>query len=127
MHAEIDKTQPPSTRGGSYWTESQRPLVSLAFILPLLVIYEGGVLALGPQAVRNGAAEWMRWLLGFVGFGQDFLLPLLTISLLLAWHHVSHDRWRVSPPVLYGMYLESSLLGLLLVGIGYVRRSLLEW
>jgi hypothetical protein len=131
MHAEIDKPQPRSTRGGNYWTESKRPLVSLAFILPLLVIYEVGVLALGPRAVHNGADVWMRRLLDFVGFGQYFLLPLLTVSLLLAWHHVSHDRWRVSPTVLYGMCLESSLLGLLLVGIayahGYVQRSLLEW
>jgi hypothetical protein len=127
MHAEIDKTQPGSTQSGNYWTESKRPLVSLIFILPLLVIYEGGVLALGPKAVHNGADVWMRRLLDFVGFGQYFFLPLLTVSLLLAWHHVSHDRWRVSRNVLYGMCLESSLLGLLLVGIGYVQRSLLEW
>src|SRR3990170_3082495 len=46
-----------------YWRESQRPLVSLAFVLPLLVVYEGGVLWLGPAAMRNGADVWLRQLL----------------------------------------------------------------
>ena len=38
-----------------YWRQTRRPLASLAFILPLLVLYEGGVVLLGSQAVRNGA------------------------------------------------------------------------
>ena len=37
-----------------YLRESRRPLASLAFVVPLLVLYEGGVVILGEQAVRNG-------------------------------------------------------------------------
>ena len=73
-----------------YLEQSRRPLVSLAFIVPLLATYEGGVIYLGPAALRNGADIWLRHLLGLVGFGQYFLLPALTVGLLLAWHHMTH-------------------------------------
>ncbi len=106
-----------------YLYQSRRPLVSLAFVLPLLALYEGGVLYMGPAAMRNGADVWLRRLLDQLGFGQYFLLPLLTIGLLLAWHHTTHERWRLSREVLLGMYVESSLLAIVLLGIGYVQRS----
>src|SRR5437868_2828088 len=43
---------------GYYWQQSRRPLGCLAFVAPLLVLYEGGVLGLGSQAMRNGADVW---------------------------------------------------------------------
>lgn len=104
-----------------YLRQSSRPLVSLAFVLPLLVLYEGGVVVLGPQAVRNGADVWLRQLLDLTGFGQYFLLPALTIGLLLAWHHVTHDRWQVSAAVVYVMFAECALLGIALMGLGRVQ------
>ena len=55
-----------------YWVESRRPLASLVFIAPLLIVYEVGVLLLG---VQNGADAFMRRLLDLLGFGQHFLLP----------------------------------------------------
>ena len=48
-----------------YWTQSRRPLAALAFVLPLLVLYEGGVVILGRQAVRNGADVWLRQFLDY--------------------------------------------------------------
>ena len=107
-----------------YLRQSRRPLVSLAFVLPLLALYEGGVLWLGPAAMRNGADVWLRRLLDQLGFGQYFLLPVLTVSLLLAWHHITHDRWRLPREVVLGMYVETSLLAVVLLGIGYLQRSL---
>src|SRR5262245_22299143 len=53
---------------GDYWQQSRRPLVSLAFVVPLLLIYEAGILWLGPQAMRNGADVWLRQLLDLLGF-----------------------------------------------------------
>jgi hypothetical protein len=103
--------------------QSSRPLVSLAFVLPLLALYEGGVLVLGPQAVRNGADVWLRQLLDWSGFGQYFLLPVLTIGLLLAWHHVTRERWQVSAAVVYVMFAECALLGLVLVGLGRLQAA----
>jgi len=107
-----------------YLEQSRRPLVSLAFIVPLLATYEGGVIYLGPAALRNGADVWLRHFLGLVGFGQYFLLPALTVGLLLAWHHTTHQRWRLPREIVLGMYLESTVLAFGLLGLGYLERNL---
>jgi hypothetical protein len=101
-----------------YWRQSRRPLAALAFVLPLLMLYEGGVVLLGPQAVRNGADVWLRQVLDLFGFGQYFLLPAATLGLLLAWHHITRDRWQLSAAVVYVMFAECAVLGLLLMGMG---------
>jgi hypothetical protein len=97
-----------------YWRLSRQPLASLAFIAPLLVAYEFGVLVLDENAARNGADVWLRQLLDLIGFGQYFLLPALTVSILVGWHHATRQPWRVSPSVLYGMAAECFVLTFLL-------------
>lgn len=127
MNAVLKSQASPLARsGGAYWKETRRPLVSLAFVLPLLALYEGGILVLGPAAVRNGADVWLRHLLDLVGLGSYWLLPLLTVAVLLAWHHTTHKPWKVSAGVLYGMLLESALLGFLLMLVAHVQGSLLH-
>jgi len=111
---------PPET----YWALSRTPLTSLAFTLPLVLAYEGGVLLLGRGSPRNGADVWLRQLLDALGFGGYFLLPLLTIVGLLAWHHVEHDRWRFSPAVLAGMCLECMILAAVLVSLARLQSRL---
>ena len=106
----------------SYWRESSRPLPSLMFVAPMILVYELGTVILGAEAPRNGADVWLRSLLGQIGLAQHFLLPLLTCGLLLAWHH---ERWAVSWPVVSGMLIESSLLGLLLLLLANGMASLL--
>ena len=101
-------------RWNAYWRESTKPLASLVFVAPLLLAYEIGVLWLGGDAVRNGADQWLRQLLQLGGLGR-LLLPLLTCGILLAWHHLRHERWRLEPFVCSGMCLESIALGLLLL------------
>jgi hypothetical protein len=123
---------PPAGRESSGWwplspeylEQSRRPLVSLAFIVPLLATYEGGVIYLGPAALRNGADVWLRHFLGLVGFGQYFLLPTLTVGLLLAWHHTAHQQWRLPREIVLGMYMESTVLAFGLLGLGYLERNL---
>ncbi|HEX4142478.1 MAG TPA: CPBP family intramembrane glutamic endopeptidase [Pirellulales bacterium] len=107
-----------------YLEQSRRPLVSLAFIVPLLATYEGGVIYLGPAALRNGADVWLRHFLGLAGFGQYFLLPVLTVGVLLAWHHMTHQRWRLPREIVLGMYCESAVLAFGLLGLGYLERHL---
>lgn len=126
MIAELSRNEIPLSGWlGGYWRQSRRPLASLVFVLPLLALYEGGLLLLGPTAVRNGADVWLRGLLDWIGLGGYFLLPLLTIAVLLAWHHMTRDRWTVGASVLYGMLLESVLLGLVLLMVAYVQGALL--
>jgi len=109
----------------NYWRQARLPLTSLAFVSPLLVVYELGMLLAGPQALRNGADVWLRQLLDVLGLSQYLLLPALTAGILLAWHHTTGERWRVSPPVLYGMAAESLVLAVCLVGIARAQSSLL--
>lgn len=104
-----------------YWRESRRPLASLAMVLPLLLLYEGGVVVLGEQAVRNGADVWLRQFLDQLGLSQYFLLPALTIGLLLAWHHTTHDRWKLSAGVVYVMGAECAVLGFVLLVVGRLQ------
>ncbi len=126
MNTGLSYKSPLAENLGAYWHQSRRPLASMAFILPLLALYEGGVLVLGPSAVRNGADVWLRQLLDFVGLTSYFLLPVLTMALLLAWHHTTRDRWRLSVGVLYGMLLESALLGFMLLLLAHMQGSLLQ-
>lgn len=90
----------------SYWKQSRRPLASLMLLTPMLATYEVGVLALGRFAERNGADVWLRWTLDTFGFGQYFLLPALTVSLLVAWQYASRQRWDVPALVVVGMLAE---------------------
>jgi Type II CAAX prenyl endopeptidase Rce1-like len=111
------------TYRGDYWQQSRRPLASLAFVAPLLLVYEAGILWLGPQAMRNGADVWLRQFLDLLGFSQYFLLPLLTVSLLAGWHHVTREPWRVSPKVLYAKLTECLVLAVTLVIIARVQAN----
>ena len=106
---------PAASTASGYWRESARPLASLAFIAPLLIAYEAGVLWLGEAAIRNAADVWLRRLLDRFGFTQYFLLPAVACGGLLAWQHVTRQPWRLSWSVLYGMLLESLVFGFALV------------
>ena len=108
----------------TYWSLSRTPLTSLMFTLPLVLAYEGGVLWLGRGSPRNGADVWLRQLLDGLGFGSYFLLPVLMVLGLLAWHHIEHDRWRFSPVVLAGMVVECLLWAGVLVGLARLQHQL---
>jgi membrane protease YdiL (CAAX protease family) len=112
---------PLRRRAERYWVESRRPLASLAFIAPLLVIYEVGVLLLGPQ---NGAEQFMRRVLNLLGFGQHLLLPLLTICILLGWQYLSRQPWQLSGGVIWAMAVESLGLGVCLWVISFLQRAI---
>lgn len=112
-----------SRPAAGYWVDSQRPLASLIFLLPLLTTYEWGVRwfnATHFAAVRNGADTWMQtWLLQ-VGVNRPWVLPALIIAVLCVWHLVRRYPWRVSLDTLIGMFSESLLGAILLLVIGQV-------
>lgn len=97
-----------------YFEASRQPLASLVFVAPLLAVYEAGVLWLGVKAVRNGADVWLRNLLDTLDLDQYFLLPGLTVFLLLAWHYTTRRPWRIDRSVLPGMLVECVLLAIIL-------------
>lgn len=127
MPSKITPTVSPWRRAAlEYWQQSQRPLAALALVLPLLIVYEAGVILLGNQAVRNGADVWLRQILDLLGLGHYLLLPLLTLAVLLAWHYVRRDPWKISGTVPLVMFAESAVWGLLLMGLGRLQATLVS-
>ncbi|GAA4430010.1 CPBP family intramembrane glutamic endopeptidase [Bremerella cremea] len=110
----------------NYWQATSRPLTSLVFVLPMLAIYEAGILLLGPGAIRNGVDVWLRQFLELLGLGQYFLLPVLTIGILLAWHHLKHYPWQLRPTNLPLMAAESMVLGLFLLCLAHFQASVMQ-
>lgn len=123
MEHNVATSEPARSSLKEYTIESSKPFVSLVFVAPLLAVYELGIVLLGPHALRNGADTWLRHLLESLGFGQYFLLPLLTCGILLAWHHTRHDRWSLQGGVLSTMILESMLYALILFGLAHLQRA----
>jgi membrane protease YdiL (CAAX protease family) len=120
----IPVEQPPSGQlAEGYWAESQRPLASLVFVMPLLIVYEVGVTLLGAR--QNGADAVLRRMLEMLGFGQHFLLPTLLVCILLVWHYLTHEPWRLSGGVLSGMAVESVFLAVCLRMISFLQYSLI--
>ena len=123
MTSEAPHHVPVARFAEQYWAQSRRPLASLVFITPLLITYELGVLVFG---VQNGADAWMRRLLDLVGFGQHFLLPILTVCCLLAWHYLTREPWRLSRGLLWGMAVECVLLALCLRMLFQLQSAFLQ-
>jgi len=119
----LTREQTAALRCGArrYCEQSKRPLASLCFVLPLLLCYELGVLLLGEHGIRNGVDTWLRGWLTSVGFEHYFLLPLLTIAALLAWHYTTRACWTFRASVLWWMLLESVVFAGLLFGIACLQ------
>lgn len=99
-----------------------QPLHILCFLLPLLIAYEiGSVMYLtDPEsgvvdtvAARSAVATF------FENFGVVGLhLPAVTlVVVLLIWHILKKDPWRIHPPVLGAMLVESALWTLPLIAL----------
>jgi len=107
----------------SYWLSTRRPLPCLAFIAPILLAYEFGVIWLGGDSAeryRTGADAWMRHGLAELGLTDHWFLPLILAVALLLWHVMGERGWRFRPSALVGMGLESLVLAVGLVGLSRV-------
>jgi len=101
-------------QSAAYQVETRRPIMCLAFVLPLLLFYEIGSILLGHQSLRSGIDQWFHQPLHQLGMGGIVVLPLVTIAVLLTWHHQRNDHWRIRPKVLLGMFSEAMGLGLIM-------------
>ncbi len=104
-----------------YWHTAKRPLQILVFLLPLIVAYEI-CLAL----ILRLDVEAHRWLqqsfaqLGVAPTGGLFLGGIAIIVVLIVWHLLIKDQWRVDPVVLVLMGVESLFLAVPLLVISHV-------
>ncbi len=110
---------------GDYLQATRHPWPCLLFLLPFLAAYELGVQHLGggqPEALRNGADNWLRLGLGAAGLRQPFWPPALFLAVLLLWNYRRRDDRPGDPVgVLSGMAIESIAFAL---GLWAVSRGL---
>ena len=102
---------PKSARAGRLFTDPQvsRPLPSLIVLSPLLAFYAFGLIWARPDlAVR--ADILVRQAIAPLGLTGVLAPTWLVIGVLLAWHLVRRDPWRVSGKVLGLMAAETALL-----------------
>jgi hypothetical protein len=112
-------------QSSSYLGATRHPFPCLLFVLPLLMAYEVGVIALGgatPETVRNGADHWMRTALDGIGVRAVWLPPSLLALAFVIWSWIAWDkRPQDLVGVLCGMILESIAFAL---GLWAVSRAL---
>lgn len=80
----------------------QRPLPTLAALLPLILFLEAALLLGGPRltASRVLAHEQIGEALHFFGLSPVFILHatgLVVLAVLLSWHALTGERWRLRP------------------------------
>lgn len=111
---------PPEVTGRpTYWAITRRPLACLAFITPILLLYEVGVAGLAGKTsgyLRTGADAWIRRALSALGLTEHWVVPVGLVVGLMVWQALSDLDWRFSPFALLGMAGESVLLAVALVG-----------
>lgn len=124
---EDDSVRP----GVGYLEHSSSPLVSLAFVAPLILIYELGTRGTPPGAHANIpqhviAFSLLRQFFGLFGATGSSLPSLAVVGILLAWHVARQDRWRVRWHTLGAMAIEGSLLSLPLLAMSVMLAHLLR-
>ncbi|GIW78680.1 MAG: CAAX amino protease [Gemmatales bacterium] len=106
----------------NYFQACRHPWPCLWFLLPLLAVYEAGILAFGgvdAEWLRNGADCWLRFCLISLGFRQLYWVPLLVLLTLAVWSWFRrHDRPNGLVDLCTGMALESILCALALWSFG---------
>ncbi len=101
----------------NYIEETQRPLVSLLFVAPLIVLYEVGTVLYASDSARDTqqrvhAFTMMRRFFLTFGAHSMYLPAAAVVGILIAWHLARHDPWRVRAICLLGMIVESVLMAL---------------
>ena len=111
-----------TTTAAGYLGRSARPLTSLVFLLPFMVIYEFGTRLLltdaGNRTQHIIAFTMMQDFFALFGAYGRHLPALAVVAILLSWHVARKDTWRVGPGTLLGMVLESVALGVPLIVFG---------
>ncbi len=118
--------RPDETDSAGYWYAARKPLQILAFLLPLVITYELGLALLlrSDQGVLTNKAH--ETLLGFFdrlgvpAAGGLYLGGVVIVVVMLIWHLLTRDRWRIEPSTVGLMALEALALTLPLLVLGQV-------
>jgi len=104
MGQDIPEGTRQTTEG--YFHLSRSPLYALLFVVPMVIIYEVGVLTL---TRRNLAQSLLERALVRLGFGWQFATGALVIAALVVWQLACRRKTRLEPGCLAAMLAESLL------------------
>lgn len=112
-----------SARG--YFHESELPLTSLVFLLPLIIVYEIGSAYLTTAAQHGHAQQIVAFMMmqrffRLFGVHGQHLPAVAIVTILLCVHSFRNERWSLHLSTLGGMFIESVLLSLPLIAIARV-------
>lgn len=112
-----DNVETPADDG--YLVRSSRPIASLVFVLPFVLLYELGSRWLLTDPVR-GTQQVVAFTLldrffGVFGAAGKHFPAFAMVSILLAWHFAEKDRLSIRLTTLLGMFCESMALGIPLI------------
>jgi len=110
----------------SYLERTSRPVYAIAFLLPLILLYEIGTILVNTNTLRHCESRvvafvWLRYLARFVGFDDNVsfaVLPLLVLLVLAGLQLASGKNWRVHLVDTFPMAGECAVLALPLVMMG---------
>lgn len=120
MKSDVDRRRPRGSEPlalSGYYQATKEPLQCLAFLLPLIVLYEVGTIWLVPLwesrgGPNVGAHVLLQWFIGLFGWTSFHVPGLAVVVILLTWQLVGRHTWRVRGRVVLGMGAESFLLAL---------------
>lgn len=107
---------------GGYFHDSELPLTSLIFLLPLIVIYEVGTQFLTTAAQHGHEQQIIAFMLmqrffRLFGVHGQHLPAVAVVTILLCVHALRNERWQLHFGTLAGMAVESTLLALPLIAV----------
>ena len=102
----------PLPLANGYFEQTSRPLTCLAFLLPLIVLYELGTRWFASDPVshveqRIIAFSLMQQFFSLFGVTGKYMPAAAVVSILLACHVVRNDAWSTHLGYLVGMVFES--------------------
>jgi hypothetical protein len=129
--AATRKKPQTATLPKSYFQRSELPLTSLFFLLPLLAFYELGTWQFTSDRWhvterRVIAFDLLQEFFGFFRATGRFLPALAVVAIMLAWHILRRDTWRLRLIDLPAMALESTILAAPMILLGYAAAVYFE-
>jgi len=119
---------------GSYLDSTSRPWYALLFLLPLVVVYEVGVVAnVGSITESPPLVATFTWLMGlaeWLGVARSvaWAFPgIVVVIILLCWHLSSQDPWQVRWRWLLWMTVECVVLAAPLFAVAAVLNMSLDF
>jgi hypothetical protein len=122
------KSKSQSAGNLGYMDDTQKPLNCLVFLLPLLILYEVGMVfsskdIFAYQMDRVIAFQLVYKFIALFGFSAIYFPGLLVVAALLFWQLTTANNWKINTRTVLGMYLESTLLAIPLLVLSNVASS----